>query len=151
MILPEGEVHAIHETLWRNDQPVRPSRMRARVRASDEQPVNQRPRRERLLYPDVLEVESVWYWDAESERAVQAVQGHDYAPPREGIIPWFEGRGPDAGQAYTVRYLAPAAYMLMPAEPVYRNEAGEEYPYMAIGQRLDRWGSPDYDRTRSAP
>ncbi len=152
MILPEGEVHVVHETLWRNDQPVRPSRMRSRVTTSDNQPLRLPPRRERLLYPDVLTVETVWYWDddagAEGE-AVQATQGHDFGPPRAGVIPWFPGRGPAGGKAYTVRYTAPAAYMLLPAEPAYRNEAGDSYPYSAIGNRLDRWGSPDFERTKA--
>jgi hypothetical protein len=58
-------------------------------------------------------------------------------------IRWRDGRGPAPGKAYAVRYRAPAAYMVRPAEPILRVEYEAGLPYRCEAQRLDRWGEGD--------
>lgn len=147
LLLPDGEVHVVHETLWRAAQPVAAARMRSRVTASDQVPQQPSQRRERLLYPDVTEIEAVWFWDDEGSQPLQAFENADWLH-QGGRIVWLGDRGPAAGQAYTVRYHAPAAYLLFPGEPVYRQEAGTTMPYKAIANRLDRWGTPSLRDSR---
>tara|TARA_R110002110_G_scaffold30588_1_gene108188 strand:- start:9 stop:557 length:549 start_codon:yes stop_codon:yes gene_type:complete len=142
MVLPDGEVHVVHETLWRANNPVDGRRVKSRITSTDEVPSRPKARRERILYPKVAALEAVWYWGG--ERAVEATEGHDFRYDGDGEVRWFDGRGPGQGEAFTVRYLAPAAYMLNPGEPAYRHEGDREFPYKAIAQRLDRWGDPDH-------
>jgi hypothetical protein len=88
----------------------------------------------RLLYPDVLEVEAVAW--REDGRLVFG-QKQDYRM-RDNEVLWAPGRGPEAGSAVTFRYLAPAAYVVDGAAPVYRHEGDAVYPYKAVTNRLDK-------------
>jgi len=151
ILLPEVEEHVISETLWRLDRPIRDRLVRARQTTSDQAAPKTAPFRERLIYPDVISVESIWYWDDETQSPVETFPGHDYLDEfHDGEVRWHPGRGPDPGKAYTVRYRAPAAYMLEPGEPIFRSEHGAAFPYKVVGQRLDRWTQKhlDVDRTR---
>lgn len=142
MILPDEEEHTVQQVLRRQVAQVDPRTVRGReTHPSQDAPVLT-PTTERLLYPDVRRVEAI-YWrdDAAGGGLKLAKEGRDYV--RElNVITWHQGRGPAAGKAFSVRYRAPAAYVLSPAEPVTRtSEPG--FPYRAEAKRLDRWGTPD--------
>ena len=98
------------------------------------------PTTERLLYPDVIKVETL-YWLDEHGQLKLGQAGRDYT--RSGqVITFRPDHGPAPGRAFSVRYQAPAAYVVSPGEPVFRTgEVG--FPYRCDAQRLDRWGSPD--------
>lgn len=153
LLLPEGEEHVVSEILYRAQLDASPSRVRALTTASDEQPPNLTPRRERLLYPDIVRVEHVVYWtdSAPAGRATPATRDHDWRLGADGAIEWVAGRGPAPGAGYSVRYVAPAAYMLFPAEPKFRSENGQTMLYSVLAQRLDRWGAPAIDTRRETP
>jgi hypothetical protein len=56
---------------------------------------------------------------------------------------WVEGRGPAPGKGWTVRYRAPAAYMVDGAAPFFRQENNEDVPYRVTASRLDRMDPDD--------
>ena len=151
LLLPDQEEHVVHERLIRDDRPVRDSIVRSRETSASQAAPKTVPFRERLLYPDLTMVESVWYWDDGEGRSFEATEGHDYKPGfPDGVVRWHPGRGPKAGEAYSVRYRAPAAYMLEPAQPMFRSEHNSVFPYSVTAQRLDQWSEArlDYDRSR---
>lgn len=139
MILPDGEEHAVQQVLRRAQAQVDPQVVRNRQTAPDQLAPLIQATTERLLYPDVTAIETVYWLDDEKLRA--CVQGADYVR-RGNAIEFRADRGPPAGKAFSIRYRAPGAYVIAPGEPVTRT--GEEgFPYQCEGQRLDRWGAGD--------
>ena len=140
LIVPDNEVHLVHDTIWRGGQQIDNRAMMARTEHPDQAPPKNRPPEERLRYPDVLEVQSI-HWISAAGDLCEAKQG-DYKLVKNQIT-WKAKRGPVVGSAYTVRYLAPAMYQLQPSEPIARMEATSLFPYRTTGYRLDRIGEPD--------
>lgn len=139
MLLPDGEVHSVTEILRRQMAQVDPVVVRGRATAPDQLAPLVRATTERLRYPGVVTVEAVAWIDNGALRLGRA--GVDFTVDGNAIQ--FVGdAGPAAGGAFSVRYLAPGAYVIAPAEPVARTgEPG--FPYRAEAQRLDQLGSPD--------
>lgn len=142
-LLPDGEQHVVQETMYRAGRQTDPDRIR-QLRGHD---LGVTPPRvglvDRLLYPDVVAVEALHYIEGDgADTRLAVATGADYElVGRE--IRWRDGRGPAPGKAYTVRYRAPAAYMVRPAEPILRVEYDAGLPYRCEAQRLDRWGEGD--------
>ena len=140
MILPDNEEHAVQQVLRRSIAQVDPQVVRDRQTAPDQRAPVVAPTTERLLYPDVIRIEHL-FWIDESGQLKRGEEGRDFTR-RANIIEFRPERGPAPGKAFTVRYRAPAAYVVSPGEPVARTgEVG--FPYRCDGQRLDRWGVPD--------
>jgi len=139
MLFPEGEEQVIHETIWRAEKQVEDRKVRARAEDVRTLAPRQRPADDTLLYPAVHEVEHLhWIAAGKLRRGTMA----DFTVKGNRVV-WTKGRGPEAGGAYVVRYRAPAAYVVRPAEPLYRAEGTSGYPYRVEGQRLDKYGVPD--------
>ncbi len=153
MVLPYCEEHVVYEHFVRDVQQVSERDVRDRI-SFREAPRPQRPRVERLLYPDVLRVEMVcWIRETRGpqgrvEELVLASPDTDYRLERteDGKgrrIRFVEGRGPARGVGYAVRYLAPAAYVVMGSDPSFRHEADVALPYRATLMRLDAYQERD--------
>lgn len=140
MLLPENEFHVVQQLLRRSQQQIDNREIRERSTVPDQAPPKMHPATDRLLYPDVTEIEDV-YWISPQDVLCHA-SAADYDRDAN-VLTWRPGRGPEAGGGYSVRYRAPAAYMLNPGVPVYRAENGQTYPYRAQAHRLDKWGRPD--------
>jgi len=141
MLLPDGEQHVVTQVLQRASQPVDNRLIRDRGLVGDERPPKLLPAEDRLLYPEVLAVEYLASIGPDGE-LLHLRPGHDWRLDGDRIA-WQRGRGPGAGETYTVRYRAPAAYLLNAGEPVARAGAAGTLPYRAQGHRLDRWSDPD--------
>lgn len=157
-IRPDCEEHVVQETLVRARHEVDARAVRAR-------PVDHQagPRRydasdvnvvvlavptvdDVLLYDSVTAIESV-HWitprpGAADERLVAGRPGVDFDLVG-GRLRWHPGRGPEAGESYSVRYRAPAAYVVLDQAPVLRSEGGVAFPYAATLMRLDRLAQQD--------
>lgn len=140
MVLPDGEEHAVQQVLRRSVAQVDPQVVRDRATAPDHRAPVLAPTTERLLYPDVTRIEHL-YWMDDDQRLHAGEEGRDFTR-RANLIEFRPGRGPSPGKAFTVRYRAPAAYVVSPGEPVSRTGEGN-FPYRCDGQRLDRWGTSD--------
>lgn len=141
MILPVAERHVVHQVLFRELLQEDPRAAWARTTNPGARPPKQPPMVDRVLYPDA-EIERC-YWLNENKELCSAVEGLDYRVT-EGIITWLPGRGPFSSGAYTLRYQAPAAYVLLPGDAKFRSDTSNVLPYQAAGVRLDRWGHPDF-------
>jgi len=133
LILPDHEVVVVHEQFHRDVQQatLRTLADRRLVPEQDHGPF--RPRPARLLYPSVTEVEAL-HWIHE-DRLVEAHAGVDYRI-RAGRIEWLPGVAPDVGEGFSVRYTAPAAYMVAGNMPNYRTEGGRALPWSVTAQQL---------------
>jgi hypothetical protein len=140
MWLPDNEEHVVNETLFRGGS----NRANAAVvragRVGDSVPRIPVARQERLLYPAPCCVENVSYKDADGE-TIHATPAQ-YHVDDDGRWTWKVG-GPEMGKAWTVRYRAPAAYVVHLSSPVYRSEADEALPHKTTLQRLDTVSSED--------
>jgi hypothetical protein len=142
MVLPEGELHVVHETLWRGYQPIDNDLLRERTkRTIDGLAPKVEPGPDVLLYPRISCVEHLHWIDRDSGKLIRGALGTDYQLEGSRVV-WTDGHGPTAGDAFSIRYRAQAAYILNPGEPVVRMESGQGMPYRVEGQRLDRWGIP---------
>ena len=141
MLLPDGEVHSVSQVLRRSLAQVDPQVVRDRATAPDQLAPLVRPTTERLLYPDVVRIEHLYWLDDAGESLRTGKEGRDYTRSAN-VLTFRPDHGPGPGKAFSVRYAAPAAYVISPSEPVARTgEAG--FPYRCEAQRLDRWGTPD--------
>jgi hypothetical protein len=140
--LPDEEEHVVTETLWSQgtmratDDALRIDRV-----GQDQIKPSLLPRKERLLYPSICCVENVAY-KAESGDILTASE-HQYHIDTDGRWTWRAGCGPSPGRAWTVRYRAPAAYMVHTSSPVYRSEADERMPHKCNAQALNRISAED--------
>lgn len=141
MVLPCGEFHVVHETLWRAYNPIDNTAVKARVsRTRDALPPKIEAQPEKLLYPDPIEIDRLHWIDANGKLCVASAADYELVGNE---IRWRAGRGPATGDGYSLRYKAKAAYILNPGEPVYRREGpGAGWPYKVEAARLDRWGDP---------
>lgn len=139
MVLPAGECHVVHETFWRAYEPIDNKDARDRSRDTPGAlPPKILPRPETLLYPNPLRVDFM-HWIDRAKGTLNTASDADYHLEGPTIV-WHDGRGPAPGEGYSIRYLAQAAYILNPGEPVFRKENdGAGWPYKVEAQRLDRW------------
>jgi len=135
MLVLDGTPHVVHEVKTRAELPLDVNRLRARLTDDRMQVTAVRPAEERLLYTEPLGID-VLAWKVRNDHAVVGVENLDYRL-RGNVIEFLNGRGPDPGQTYTVRYQAQASYVL-PAEATPRAEAGVRLPYTMQAIRLDR-------------
>lgn len=146
-VWPDGEYHTIHQVLHRASKQV----SEAATRELQTAPEHVRPvvavRIERLVYPVILGIDAVYFKDATLDKVVKAFEVTDYTLGPRNEFRWNEGRGPDPGQGYSVRYRAPAVYIIEYDTPRFRSEAGNQMPWAVTLSRLDRW-SADRDLRR---
>lgn len=147
MWLPCGERHTIHQILWRRQQQVSQTDLRARLREQDRtaNPVPLKPRLERLLYAD--STNHICHYEIDEpttndKRVVEAVAGRDFVVIGQDVR-WVEGVGPEPGRAYTMRYDAPAAYIVSRKVSRYREEAGQPLPQRCVLAQLDKMQDRD--------
>jgi len=95
-------------------------------------------RAERLIYPDVLQVEGL-FWTDDDGKLIEGKEGRDFRLERgNGVaIKWIGTRGPAQGQGYSIRYLAPTAYIVMRSGPTFRHENNINLPYTCRLERLN--------------
>jgi len=141
IVMPDNEVHVVHQTFWRAQQQIDNRELMASRTTPDQAPPKMLPDAEVLRYPEIAELEHI-HWIDEKGKLCEA-SGADFRLVGNRID-WKKRRGPPAGEAYTVRYKAPAAYQLQPAEPVVRMEGSSVFPYRAVAYRLDQIGDPDF-------
>lgn len=152
LLLPDGEIHVVHEIFHRdvnqvNNRLLEESHRKVRDDALQRSRVPDwvrrpfQPTRNRLLYPEHHEIEAL-YWIRDDD-LVEARRGIEYRLDPDGTITWIHD-GPARGQGFTVRYRAPAAYIIHPEAPSFRHESDLAMPWSARGQALDRL-QPDGD------
>lgn len=138
---PCGEEHVVHQQLRRASQQVNQADLRAALlgqRRTNNDTV-QAPRIERVLYPNAR-VESCFY-ELDEGGATEAVLDVDFRIVDQAIT-WI-GRQPSPGVGYTLRYTAPAAYMIADVRPQARMEAGQNMPWRVELERLDKMQAND--------
>lgn len=145
IVLPEGDVHVVQETLWRDgsrrvDVDMYRDQRAVGVPGSD-QPLIQRPGRDRLLYPETECIEQVAYLRKDGSLALP--EDLEYKIEPDGTWRWLGSFGPEPGKAFTIRYRAPAAYMIHATGPLFRHENDSTMPYKVVAQRLDRLSADD--------
>ena len=119
--------------------------LRSRETAPSQVAASVKPRRDRLLYEDAKIEFAHWISPrpgATDEKLVEAVEGRDFRVKVDEIV-WMDGVGPDPGQPFSVRYRAPAFYIVLKSEPVFRSEGGVPFPYRADMERLDKYALED--------
>lgn len=142
MWVPCGEVHTIHQTLWRKQQQVDGNDLRARLRDQDRSNngVVSKPRLERILYAN--STNHICHYEIDDpatndKRVVEAVVGRDFFVIGQDVR-WVQGVGPAAGRAYTLRYEAPAMYVVARKVPRFRSEGGQNLPQRCVMSQLDK-------------
>lgn len=136
MIRPDGERHVVEELLWvQGSNRVTDASLRPRP-SVDQVPAARGLRKERLLYaPCECEIEHVIY---RRDGELVAARPSHYQVDADGRWTWHAGFGPQPGEAWSVRYLAPAAYVITDTMPAFRSEADEPMPHRATAVRFDR-------------
>lgn len=144
-----GEVHIVDETFYsgaRVDGAAAVAEIAARDGLTDLTPVATQTRTYTLRYPaDVpgcaLSIERLAWWSG--TEAVIGKDGIDYVLDGN-TIRFFVGRGPSAGgDTVSVRYRAPAAYVVEHNPAFFRASAGRTLPFSAGVKRLDKVGVRD--------
>lgn len=141
MMLPDDEIHVVTEILFRDgsrrthDAELRPFRA-----SPDQVKPAQNPRGERLLYPDACCVELVTY-----RRGLELIEAlpSAYHIDADGRWTWRTEQGPEPGHAWTVRYRAPAVYVVHTSAPRFRTSGDVRMPSLVTAKRLDVVSSED--------
>lgn len=145
-VWPENEEHVVMQDVPTRYRPV-DVRALAEIAADGARIVRPGPQGDRLLYPDILAIEYVSWYDAEHGRLVELREHLDYSVATRDThssVRWHDkGAPPPAGSMVSWRYTAPAVFMLMPSEPRFRQQGNQPLPYSAMGYRLDKWGEKD--------
>lgn len=139
-VWPIGETFEVQQVLHRAELLVDPSAVAHEFTNLDQVRPRNVLRDERILYPSNVEISRIVWLDGGELRT--ANRG-DYTL-KNGVIEWGARRGPAAGQAYTVRYQAPACYQLVPFAPVARGRGGEFFPMVYEAKRVDSWFAQQY-------
>lgn len=140
LVLPDGDLHIVQETLFRGGTKRVPDSIRNAPRVTSVAIPNE-GRDERLLYPTDVEIEAAYYLDA-GDNLIEA-RDDAYTLGVENRWTWRDGEGPEMGHAWTVRYRATACYMIAGTGPMFRCEADVAQPYKAQAKRLDRLAPSD--------
>lgn len=96
--------------------------------------------REVLLYPAIRCVEAVVWRDARGD-LVEGIEGVDWRLDTDGDavkVAFLGARRPARGDAYTIRYRAPAAYVVGRTEPVAVMSGCTNLPMRCTLHRLDK-------------
>lgn len=143
-VLPDAEHHVVQQTIHRAIVQVDPGSVYAMRTAPDQNPLHiPLAPDDRLLYPDALDIEHLSWISEDGESLYLGVPGVDYTRAGNRIL-WKPGRGPRPGSAFSVRYTAPAIWIVSESAPVFRQEdTCGLMPQKAEVRRLDRWGDPD--------
>lgn len=138
LVLPSNEFHVVTEALVQegtrrvDDALLRPERG-----APGQRKQRQVSRKERLIYTGEVCIEAVYFFDKNRE-VQEAFPSLDFTLGPSNEWRWNEGKGPPPGHAWTVRYRAPACYMVDGSAPLFRRENDEAVPYRVTASRLDR-------------
>lgn len=135
LLLPTDDVVVVHEQFHRDVQQVSTRTLADRQVVHGQRSRRLRTRRAALLYPDVVSIDAL-FWKL-GEQLVQGVQGRDFRLV-DGAIEWLAGESPAEGEGFSVRYQAPAAYIIHNSMPLFRHEAGNSMPWSVQAQRLDK-------------
>lgn len=151
LLLPDDDIHVVHEVFHRDTAQVTNHAALSRRLRDDEVERTEAPPNAvfrslaagpaRLLYPTVTELEAVHWLEPEPGRVgglrlARATEGHDYVLT-DGSIRWLADAGPNRGRGFTVRYRAPAAYIVHGTAPMFRHESGHTMPWNGQASRLD--------------
>jgi hypothetical protein len=136
MLLPDGDVAVVQEVFHRDLQQVSNQTLADRLLLPDQQSRRLRPRRAALLYPSVTELEAL-AWRREDGEVFLGRPGIDYRLS-DGAVEWLKGESPPVGGGFSVRYRAPAAYIIHGSAPLFRHEADRAVPWSVTAQRLDK-------------
>ncbi len=147
LLFPGGEMHTVTELITRARNQVDTQRPPLSALFTDgAAPAPAVPVEDRIKYPEILDVESCsWIEPLENGRVGKLIfgaHGFDFRIVDDRVV-WLDGRGPAAGETYSVRYRARACYALRPGEPLYRSDGDRQFPYRVEGRRLDLWGASD--------
>lgn len=143
MMIPDGEEHVVTEYLYRDGTRRTPDALLRPYRSSaDQVKPAQVGRRERLLYPVPCCVEFVAYIRP-SDRGLAQANPTEYQIDNDGRWTWRGEAGPEPGEAWTVRYRAPAVYVIGKALPRFRHQHDQRMPHMVTAKRLDIVSSED--------
>lgn len=147
LLFPDGETHTVTELITRARNQIDPQRgPLSKLFPDGAAPAPAMPVEDRIKYPELLVVENCcWVQTNEAGRVgnlVFGTDGFDFRIVDDRVV-WLEGRGPGAGETYSIRYRARACYALRPGEPVYRSDGDRAFPYRVEARRLDLWGSSD--------
>jgi len=137
------ELHVVEEQLTRAYQPVGAITANATIDAPYQAPPVPPVAPEVLRYDDPVSIdEIVWI---EGDQLVMGRGGYRIHTDEKGrtAIRWAPQAGPAAGQVYTVRYTAPAAYVII--ESQFRGTGNKRLPRKIDAIRLDQW-TPGRDR-----
>ena len=133
---PDHEEHTIEEMFQREGGAATTPTVVGLWDSLDSQPYVPPTGPPRLRYERPCCFEAVAYRDPDTERVVLA-QPYQYHVDEDRVWHWRSG-GPRAGDYWTTRYRAPAAYQIHLEQPRYRSEAGRRLPYAVTALRLDR-------------
>lgn len=144
LIRPDDEVHVVTERMWHGNAPTNtPHDLMRAMRIDRQVPLAQRAGRPpRLLYPAVGEdcIDAVVY--IRDDELVEA-SASDYRVLEGGYFAWLGDAGPPPGLSWSVRYQAPATYMVQGTMPMYRQQGGGQLPWRVVAQRYDRVSQND--------
>lgn len=154
--LPDGDEHVVEERLrfqYAPEEAVEFLHRRERVQMPGDVPrdsgtfneitgYDDRPtpmQREVLMYPEIRCIEAV-VWRDRAGQIVVGIEGVDWRLElRDGAARVrFLARQPERGEAYTVRYRAPAAYVVGKTEPVGVMFGDAQLPTRCTLHRLDK-------------
>ena len=142
MWLPCGEVHTVQQLVRFNVQqvPVNDLRRRITTQSHTDVPRIPTPATGRLLYPEVRQIDACAYDVGDEVR--MARQGVDFRLDG-ATIEWIGAAGPPPGGAATVRYQAPAAYLVGLTVAAWGTEGGQRMPWRVRLDRLDTLADAD--------
>ncbi len=145
IVLPDCEEHIVDQIIHRASHQVSSKTLRDRETSFGMQSIPAKSQVDRILYDDAR-IESVYwispYSGGPKEKLVEAKEGRDFRMSGDRII-WLGDTGPRPGDGYSVRYSAPAAYVVLLTEPVFRSEGGVPFPYRSDVERLDSYALKD--------
>ena len=70
-------------------------------------------------------------------------QASEYHVDTDGRWDWHGDAGPAPGDAWSVRYRAPAVYVVFTSAPRFRTEADQPMPQLVTVKRLDKVSHED--------
>tara|TARA_R110000824_G_scaffold54028_2_gene149065 strand:- start:19272 stop:20048 length:777 start_codon:yes stop_codon:yes gene_type:complete len=140
MILTDCDIHVVNEFLFeQGTKRVTDGMLREHRTRPDHRKRALVGRSARLMYNDA-QIECITYKSAEGDLVFAGKT--DFTLHSDGTLEWHKGYGPQPGHAASVRYRAPAAYVIHSSAPMLRREHGENMPYRVSAMRLDKI-SPD--------
>lgn len=137
LLLPDNEVAVIHETLFRAVQQYDGRKLRAELDQPGQRPNPTRVRRAQLLY-DNLEPEAIQEVSYIAPNGLAVLARRSDWKLSGARLEWLGKASPGAGEGFSVRYCAPAAYMVEAMWPVFRREADAVMPWRANLTRIDK-------------